>query len=155
MSGTARRPAVAPVVDEQAELWQAWDQFAAAMRRARGRGAREAGGLSHSQFRLLVAIAESTDGRCVRLAEEVGASAPTVTRMLTALERDGLVERSRSAEDRRGVCVRLTPEGRKAMETKQEMVTRKRAALYESLSPAERRQAQQIFLRLAEELDVL
>jgi DNA-binding MarR family transcriptional regulator len=65
------------------------------------------------------------------------------------------VERSRSAEDRRGVCVHLTPEGRKAMETKQELVTRKRQALYDSLSPTERRQAQQIFLRLAEELDVL
>lgn len=142
-------------VDDQAELWRAWDEFAAALRRARGRGARELGGLTHSQFRLLVAIDASADGRCVRLAEEVGASAPTVTRMLTALENSGLVERTRAIDDRRGVVARLTPAGRKAMEAKQEQVDRKRQALYDSLSPDERRQFRLLFHRLAEELDVL
>jgi DNA-binding MarR family transcriptional regulator len=155
VTGTVRGRTPVPAVDEQAELWQAWDEFAAALRRARGRGAREAGGLTHSQFRLLVAIAESTDGRLVRLAEEVGSAPPTVTRMLTALEREGLVARTKSVEDRRGVCVSLTPAGRRAMEAKQEMVARKRQIVWDSLSPTERRQAQRIFLRLAEELDVL
>ena len=153
MPATARQGA--PATSEQAELWQAWDEFAAALRRARGRGAREAGGLTHSQFRLLVAIATSTDGRLVRLAEEVGSAPPTVTRMLTALERDGLVQRTKSVDDRRGVCVRLSPPGVSAMSTKQEQVDRKRQLVWDSLSPTERRQAQQIFHRLAEELDVL
>ncbi|MGQ0845867.1 MAG: MarR family winged helix-turn-helix transcriptional regulator [Sporichthyaceae bacterium] len=153
MPATAREGA--PTGADQDELWRAWDEFAAAMRRARGRGAREAGGLTHSQFRLLVAIADSSDGRLVRLAEEVGAAPPTVTRMLTALERAGLVQRAKSVEDRRGVCVRLTPAGQRAMETKQEQVRRKRQLIWDSLSPTERRQAQTIFHRLAEELDVL
>lgn len=155
MAETARRDTAAPTLDEQAQLWQAWDEFAAALRRARGRGAQESGGITHSQFRLLRAISTSPDGRCARLAEEVGSSAPTVTRMLTALERAGLVARTPSPEDRRGVCVSLTPAGREALRTKQEQVARKRQALYDSLTPSERSQVQRIFHRLAEELDVL
>jgi DNA-binding MarR family transcriptional regulator len=141
--------------EDQAELWRAWDDFSAAIRRARGRGAQESGGITHSQFRLLAAIDASTDGRCARLAEEVGSSAPTITRMLTALENAGLVERSRATDDRRGVVVRLTPAGRTALEIKQKQVDEKRQALYDSLSPTERRQAKELFRRLAEELDVL
>ena len=137
-------------------FWLAWDEFFAALRGARGRANHEqAHGLTHSQFRLLTAVADSADGRCGALAEQVGAAPPTVTRMLGALEAAGLVGRERASGDRRGVCVRLTAEGRRLLQDKREVVSRKRAALYESLSPAERRQAERLFRRLADELEVL
>lgn len=137
-------------------FWQAWDDFFTALRRARGRGAAAQGlGLTHSQFRLLCAIAAAPDGRCGELAEQVGVAPPTVTRMLTALEGAGLVERQRASEDRRAVSVRLTAAGERVLAEKRAVVEAKRAALYESLTPAERRQAERLFRRLADELEVL
>lgn len=145
----------ATVQDQQAELWEAWDVFFAALRRARGRAVHEQHGLSHSQFRLLSAIAASDGARCGELAEQVGAAAPTVTRMLSGLEAAGLVERERHEGDRRAVTVRLTPEGARVLAIKQETVSRKRQAIYDSLTPAERRQAERLFRRLADQLEVL
>jgi DNA-binding MarR family transcriptional regulator len=143
--------------DEQAALWRAWDDFDVALRRARGRAAHlTPDGLTHSQFRLLKAVAHTTDQRCVQLADHLGVAAPTVTRMLTGLEKAGMVERVRGVTaDRRGVSVRLTDLGRDALDAKERVITEKRHALFESLSPAERAQAERLFRRLAEEMDVL
>jgi DNA-binding MarR family transcriptional regulator len=141
---------------DSADLWRAWDDFAAALRAARGRAARETpDGLTHSQYRLLCAVSETPQARCGHLADLLGVAAPTVTRMLSGLENAGFVARVPAAEDRRGVCVGLTETGRTVLAAKQEVVTRKRRLLHESLSLAERRQATALFRRLAEELDVL
>ena len=102
-----------------------------------------------------MAVADAPDGRCGALAEQVGASAPTVTRMLTALEAAGLIARERAEGDRRGICVRLTAEGERLLQDKRAVVDRKRAALFDSLSPTEQRQAERLFRRLADQLDVL
>ena len=50
------------------------------------------------------------------LAERMGVTPATVTGLLDGLESDGLVERTRSAEDRRSVRARLTPGGRKFLD---------------------------------------
>jgi DNA-binding MarR family transcriptional regulator len=155
-TGLSRSPKRARTDADQVEFWNAWDEFAAAWRAARGRAAQETpDGLTHSQFRLLCAVAESPDGRCGQLAEQVGVAAPTVTRMLSGLEAAGFVTRTPSTEDRRGVCVHLTAAGREALRAKREVVARKRQTLYDWLSPVERRQATELFRRLADELDVL
>ena len=150
-------PARVSAADQQAALWLAWDEFDVALRRARGRAAHAtADGLTHSQFRLLKAVAHATDQRCVQLADHLGVAPPTVTRMLTGLEKAGMVERIRGVTaDRRGVSVRLTALGRDALHAKERVITEKRHALYESLTPTERRQAERLFRRLAEEMDVL
>jgi DNA-binding MarR family transcriptional regulator len=43
-------------------------------------------------------------------------SAPAITKLVTALETDGLVTRERSADDRRVVMVAATPAGRRLLE---------------------------------------
>ena len=48
------------------------------------------------------------------LAVEAGVTASTATRILDALERRGIIMRTRSAEDRRAVTVTLTDFGRSA-----------------------------------------
>jgi DNA-binding MarR family transcriptional regulator len=142
--------------DQQAALWRAWDEFDVALRRARGRAVHATpDGLTHSQYRLLSALSRTADVRCMHLADQLGVAAPTVTRMLTGLEKAGMVEKARSLDDRRGVHIKLTVAGRAALRAKEEVITNKRQALYDSLSPTERRQAERLFRRLAEELDVL
>ena len=51
-----------------------------------------------------------------RLAEIEQVTAPAITKTVSALEADGLVERQRSEADRRVVLVRATPAGRALLE---------------------------------------
>lgn len=49
------------------------------------------------------------------LAAAEGVAAPTMTRLVDGLERDGLVGRGPDPDDRRGVLVRATPKGSRAL----------------------------------------
>jgi DNA-binding MarR family transcriptional regulator len=70
-------------------------------------------------------------------AEQV--SAPAITKTVTRLEAAGLVERVRSATDRRVVLVRATPKGRALLERGRASRVRVVAHLLEGLSEADRR----------------
>jgi DNA-binding MarR family transcriptional regulator len=89
------------------------------------------------------------------LAEAAGIAAPTATRMLDGLERAAIVRRTPSTEDRRVVTVQLTPKGRRLLERKRKRVEERRRALYDSLSPPEREQAERLLHRLAVLMDEL
>lgn len=74
-------------------------------------------GLCASDFEVLDVLAESaadvTCGyRVQEIAERVHLSQSALSRLIARLEKDGLVERGLCAEDRRGVRVALTGEGR-------------------------------------------
>jgi DNA-binding MarR family transcriptional regulator len=135
----------------------AWDQFFAAVRKARGRAARETGteGLTLAQFQLLSAFHERPEWPVGALAEAGGVAPPTATRMLDGLERDGVVERTHSVEDRRRVTVKLTQRGRRMVKRKREIVAAKRRELFASLTPAEQVDAERLLTRLAEVIEEL
>lgn len=136
----------------------AWDEFFGAIRRARGRAAAEveSEGLSLAQFQLLFSFAElgSGDSRPVgAIAEAAGVAQPTATRMLDGLERQGVIERRPSTEDRRSVTVNLTSRGRRLLNRKRALVAEKRRAVYESLDPDERERAPALLRKLATAID--
>src|SRR5256885_10897369 len=81
------------------------------MRRNRGRLARTEAGLSLSQLGMLDPIAAHGPLLVGQIATYAGVSGPSATRMLKQLERDGVVTRSRSADDERKVEVALTEHG--------------------------------------------
>jgi DNA-binding MarR family transcriptional regulator len=54
--------------------------------------------------------------RVTALAELLGIDAPSVTRKIQQLERDGLVARQPDPDDRRATLIRLTPSGRRTLE---------------------------------------
>ena len=142
---------------ELARFGAAWDEFFGAVRRAKGRAAREAGAgaLTLSQYQLLAALGELHERPVGELAEAVGVAPPTATRMVDCLERTDIVERRNSTEDRRVVTVRLTPHGRRLLRQKQELVSEKRRTLWLSLSPEEREQAEHLLRRLADIVEEL
>jgi DNA-binding MarR family transcriptional regulator len=147
-----------PSISEQEDFERAWDEFFAAIRRARGRAAREMEreGLSLAQFQLLYAFAgrERSDGLPVgALAEAAGVAQPTATRMLDGLERQGIIERQPSSEDRRSVTVRLTAQGARLLRRKRELVAAKREEVYRSLPAADRRRAASVLRALAGAFD--
>ncbi|MFF3326860.1 MarR family winged helix-turn-helix transcriptional regulator [Streptomyces sp. NPDC002889] len=77
-------------------------------------------GLGASDFEVLDVLAEIPVGaqgddcsyRVQELASRVHLSQSALSRLVARLERDGLVTRGMCSEDRRGVRVRLTDEGR-------------------------------------------
>jgi MarR family transcriptional repressor of emrRAB len=70
--------------------------------------------------------------------------------MLDALERDGVVVREPSAEDRRRTIVSLTPRGKRLLAQQRRRSEEKKQRLYEQLSPEERRQSEELLHRLAQ-----
>ncbi|MGH9291373.1 MAG: MarR family winged helix-turn-helix transcriptional regulator [Acidimicrobiales bacterium] len=92
------------------------------------------------QYRALVVIASRGPQRPVGLAEALGISSSTTTRLCDRLERKGLLlrERDYSATDRRAVLLRLAPAGTKLVAD----VTRRRradiAAVLAEMAPRDR-----------------
>jgi MarR family transcriptional regulator, organic hydroperoxide resistance regulator len=138
---------------ELAAFAAALDDFLRAGRRARGRlhpEGDDAVDLSLSQYYLLEPLAVADGPLCLgELALAAGVSAPTATRMLDGLEREGLVRRERRADDRRLVAVALTEAGRERVDAARARVLARRREIFESLAPAERRGAARLLERLA------
>ena len=121
----------------------------------KGRLATAEGELSFSQQHLLVALADCPSLPVGELALAAGVSPPTATRMLDGLERDGIVTREPSPDDRRKVVVRLTEEGKRLVRQKKRATEKRRRAVYDSLSEDEREHATHLLHRFAELLDEL
>lgn len=133
---------------------RAFDRFAQAVRRTRGRISRDDGlELTLSQYHLLEALEEAAELPVGRVAEAAGVAPPTATRMLDSLERTGTVRRAHSSDDRRVVMVALTDEGRRLVRKKRRAVEQVRRAMFERLDPTERESAERLLSRLAEAME--
>ena len=99
-----------------------------AERRLRARDQKcAAGDLTQGQIRALFTIDKTGEATAGDLAKAAELSPASVSTMLDTLERDGIVERHRSATDRRVVVVTLTESGRALLEAKR-IAWRKRGA---------------------------
>lgn len=132
----------------------AFDALAQAVRRARGSAAAN-GGLTLSQYGLLEGLTAQPSARVQELAGNAGITPSTATRILDALERRGIVERTRTVEDRRVVAVSLTEQGRRSLQAEEEWLRGRQRAFYASLPLAERELAPDLLLRLAALIDEL
>ena len=128
----------------------ALEEFTGALRRARSRAWRQDTPLSPAQYYLLLALSNEPGLGVGEMAAAAGCTSPTATRMLDGLERDGVVVREPSAEDRRRTIVSLTVRGKRLLAEERRRHDEKKQRLYEQLSPAERRQTEDLLQRLAE-----
>ncbi len=132
----------------------AWERFFRTTRRLRARAARlPVEGLSLSQYQLLEALRGTDELTVGELADAAGVAAPTATRMLDCLAREGRIERRHSETDRRAVLVSLTPAGREAVAAAHQQVEAFRRRVFESLGPAEREHAAVLLARLSDILE--
>jgi DNA-binding MarR family transcriptional regulator len=140
-----------PATDSQLDAFAtAFDDFVRAAKRARARVEPDAV-LTSSQYDLLCPLLDAGDAPLGlrELARAAGVSAPTATRMIDGLAARGLVTRDRSADDRRAVRIALTGAGAAAVEDRRERMHARRRALFDQLSPSERRAAAKVLARLA------
>lgn len=136
------------------EFDAAWDEFFAAVRRARGRSLQEMEqeGLSLAQFQLLSSFMDddsATEMSVGALATAAGVAQPTATRMLGGLERAGVVVRRPAGDDRRRVVVELTDAGRSLLGRKRKLVAAKQDAVFSRLEPADRKRAATLLRAMA------
>jgi DNA-binding MarR family transcriptional regulator len=75
----------------------------------------EAEGLSHCAFWTLYRLAAGGPEHPKTIAHRLAVTMPSVTASADQLVRDRLVERRRSATDRRGVLLQVTPKGREVL----------------------------------------
>ena len=100
---------------------RAWHSFLAAgalIDRLVDAQLKEAVGLSHPQYEILVRLAEAPDGelRMTELAGTLLSSKSGLTYQVTQLEKAGLVQRRSCPSDVRGVLAVLTSAGRRLLE---------------------------------------
>jgi DNA-binding MarR family transcriptional regulator len=132
---------------------EAFDGFVRAAKRARARVEPDAL-LTPSQYDLLCPLLDGALG-LRELARTAGVSAPTATRMIDGLQERGLATRERATDDRRAVSIALTDAGRDALDQTRARQLARRRALFERLSPGERRAAAKVLSRLAAAYETL
>jgi DNA-binding MarR family transcriptional regulator len=94
-------------------------------------------GISPEQVSLLVAIKHEPGIGVRELAARERVSAPAMSKHVDRLERDGLVARTPSADDRRRVGLTLTDEGRRVLRRVRSRRTAWLVSRLGELSPAE------------------
>ncbi|NUR71868.1 MAG: MarR family transcriptional regulator [Hamadaea sp.] len=111
--------------------------------------------LDRAAYLLLRRLAEHGPAQISALAEALGLDGSTVTRQVSALERDGLVERSRGPQDGRVILVSPTPAGLARVES----VRTARVALYEQIladwDDADRKDLARLLTRLNQDMDAV
>jgi DNA-binding MarR family transcriptional regulator len=151
----AARPQTALSAAPADEFLTAFDAFARAVRRARGAAPVNPDALTLSQYGLLQAMAGRESVRVRELAAEAGVTPSTATRILDALERRSIVRRARSPEDRRGVTVTLTEQGRAVLQAQGDWMRDRQLAFYAGLPSQEQDLAPDLLIRLAALIDEL
>jgi len=107
------------------------------------------GDLTLEQFQTLGAVAASETSSIGSLSAGLHVDLSTMSRNVSVLERNDYLSRSRSAEDGRVVCVRLTEKGKRALRTLRCCERDVLGEVYDRLSPTQRR----VVLSALESLD--
>jgi DNA-binding MarR family transcriptional regulator len=153
---SAPRPtATAGREQANADVRAAFGELMAAERRLRGRKSDTDGGLSYGQVRALFTLEREERATAGQLAKAADLTPGTMTALLDQLERDGMVQRTRSTDDRRVVYVSLTPAGRTELHTKRTRWQRLWEEELQSLSDDDLRVATDVMRRIARVLDTL
>ncbi|MGO9752251.1 MAG: MarR family winged helix-turn-helix transcriptional regulator [Solirubrobacteraceae bacterium] len=146
-------PAAAPAPHEL--LGRSFKRAMAAVRRLRGRETHNPGGLSNAQYGLLFGLAGDCRMSARDLADAADLTPATVTQMLDHLAATGLVQRTRSEQDKRVVLTALTPRGQALVEERRARIEPLWRAALSPFSNAELLTAAAVLDRLAEHFDAL
>jgi DNA-binding MarR family transcriptional regulator len=97
------------------------------------------GGLSVPQFRTLILLESSPTKNLSAVAEFLGVSLPTASRIVTCMVRKGFIDRRECPGDRRQLELVLTTQGAAVMEKSRRATQQQIAKELESLTEADRR----------------
>jgi DNA-binding MarR family transcriptional regulator len=98
----------------------------------------EARGISAPRLSALATLVATGPMRIGALAQAEQVEPPTMTRLVDAMERDGLVRRQPDLQDQRAVVLRATPKGHRTLERDRSRRVAVLADHVRTLSPAQR-----------------
>ncbi|WP_395448655.1 MarR family winged helix-turn-helix transcriptional regulator [Aminobacter sp. UC22_36] len=107
-------------------------------------------GITPVQYGLLTILSGNPDSDQISLAQALGIDRTNVADVLTRLAQRGLVDRTRSTEDKRMVLARLTAEGEKLVAAMHPAMSRAQERLIETLGDDEREAFLATLLKLLE-----
>jgi DNA-binding MarR family transcriptional regulator len=113
------------------------------------------GGISVPQLVVLGAVDSAGRRGVSAVADRAGLAQPTVTRALTALERQRLVVRTPHASDGRSLSLALTTAGQAVLKEKRRDTVRRFAELWDTLGERQQEHAVRLVRRLAQITDEL
>ena len=104
--------------DRQQHLWRSYIRMNQDLYALLGSLHQSESGISVSDYGVLVALSEATDGvvRARDLGVELGWDRSRISHHLARMEQRGMVKREQCDEDARGLMVRITPKGRRAIQ---------------------------------------
>lgn len=141
---------------ELEEFQRAWTELINAAIHARsrsGHGHRGAEDLTLTQALLMEAV-RGMDGPSVgAVAQIVGVSSPSATRMIQQLERKGMMARRRSVRDERSTVVTITEEGERVLALRRRDMERKQRQVFDAIRPSMRPMVLTLLRDLREALD--
>lgn len=137
------------------ELRAAYGELLGAERRLRSRDQHHSDGLTIAQIRVLMVLHGNDELPAGQLAKRADLNPASVTAMLDHLERDGVIQRRRSTEDRRMCFVSLTPEGNALVQAKRARWQQMWQARFSEQAPADLAAAAAAMRAIAEMLDAI
>ncbi|MCX6099388.1 MAG: MarR family transcriptional regulator [Candidatus Bipolaricaulota bacterium] len=96
------------------------------------------GALSVPQFRALAFLGRRPRSSLSDVAQHVGTSLPSMSKLIDGLVTRGLIERGPEADDRRRVALSLTRDGRRLLDMVHDVTQARLSGLFGGLSAAER-----------------
>ncbi len=106
--------------------------------------------LQQSRFFILILLMRHPAGMTLsQLARGIGVSNPTMTGLISRMERDGYVHRRDSPHSRREALVSITQEGNLLMEKTLPAHYKRISAIFSEMSKAERTQLQGLLKKIA------
>lgn len=149
------KPAGVEPRSEIEDLRQALSAMLGAERRLRGREHHRVGELTYGQLRAIAVLGRAPEMTAGQIARETDLNPASVTALLDQLEAVEIVERRRSAIDRRVCEVSLTPRGRELLDEKLSRLHAKWETMMAEFSDGEITAAQRVLERIAGLLDSL
>ena len=112
----------------------------------------EAVGLAHGELKVLLRLSRGPRAHG-NIARDLLVSTGTMTNRLDKLEGAGLVQRHADPDDRRGVIVELTSQGRAALDRYIEVQAKRERQLMSSMSEADKKELGKLLRRLLNALE--
>ncbi|MCL3838894.1 MarR family winged helix-turn-helix transcriptional regulator [Aeromicrobium duanguangcaii] len=118
MVESQRRGEIVPLSEQEEAAWRALARAVSVIPRVIDADLVQAQGISGTEYIVLMNLSEAPEGcmRMSQLANHVAISVSGLSRVVGRLEREGLVERSRSADDGRGQVASITPAGLRCLQ---------------------------------------
>jgi DNA-binding MarR family transcriptional regulator len=110
-------------------------------------------GLHPMHFGMMSIIDADEPVSQLELSRRTGIDPSTMVARMDMLDQHGLVERIRSANDRRNYEIRLSPKGRELLAELQQKAAERGERFFAPLTPQERKQLHELLAKLAAGLD--